>query len=136
MRARFGPRIGPWIASLGRGLGDRTVTSVPWVPKGRSREVTLEHDVVERPDIELVLRRIAAEVVGDIRPSGRGVTHVGIKVRFVPFFTTTRVHKLKQPTTDVDVIQETAVSLLDRLELGRPIRLLGVRVELTEPSQP
>jgi DNA polymerase-4 len=135
MRARFGPRIGPWIASLGRGLGDRTVTSVPWVPKGRSREVTLEHDVAERPDIEAVLRRIAAEVVDDIRPTGRGVTHVGIKVRFVPFFTTTRVHKLRETTTDVAVIQDTAVSLLDRLELGRPIRLLGVRVELTEPSQ-
>ena len=133
LRERFGPRIGVWIASLGRGTGERTVTSAPWVPKGRSREVTLEHDVVERPDIEGVLRRIATDVVGDVEPSGRGITHVGIKVRFVPFFTTTRVHKLPAPTRDAVVVSDNAVALLDRLELGRPIRLLGVRVELTDP---
>jgi DNA polymerase-4 len=133
LRERFGPRIGVWIASLGRGSGERTVTSAPWVPKGRSREVTLERDVVEREDIEAVLRRIATEVVGDVEASGRGITHVGIKVRFVPFFTTTRVHKLPTPTRDAEVVAENAVALLDRLELGRPIRLLGVRVELTDP---
>jgi DNA polymerase IV len=133
LRERFGPRTGPWLASLGRGIGDRTVTSAPWVPRGRSREETLEHDLVERPDIEGKLRAIAADVFDDVLPSGRGITHVGIKVRFVPFFTTTRVHKLNSPTTDKDIVAATAVELLDRLELGRPIRLLGVRVELTEP---
>lgn len=133
MRQRFGPRIGPWLVSLGRGQGDRSVTSAPWVPRGRSRETTLEHDVVERRDIEPVLRRLADGVVADVSPSGRAITHVGIKVRFVPFFTTTRVHKLPQPTTDPGVVGDNAVALLDRLELGRPIRLLGVRVELTDP---
>jgi len=133
LRNRFGPRTGPWFASLGRGIGDRTVTSKPWVPKGRSREVTLEQDVVERIDIEKVLRQIAVDVVADVAPSQRLITHVGIKVRFVPFFTTTRVHKLPAPTTDSESIARTAVSLLDRLELGRPIRLLGVRVELSDP---
>jgi DNA polymerase-4 len=133
LQARFGPKIGLWIASLGRGIGDRDVTSVPWVPKGRSREVTLEHDVVERHDIERHLRQIARDVVGDVEGSGRAITHVGIKVRFVPFITATRVHKLASPTRDADVVADNAVALLERLELGRPIRLLGVRVELTDP---
>jgi DNA polymerase-4 len=133
LQNRFGPRIGLWIASLGRGIGEQTVTSVPWVPKGRSREVTLEHDVVERPDIEKRLREIATDVVTDVESSGRGITHVAIKVRFVPFITTTRVHKLPTPTRDAVVVGDNAVALLDRLELGRPIRLLGVRVELTDP---
>lgn len=134
LRQRFGPTTGPWLASLGRGIGDRSVTSVPWVPRGRSREETLHDDLVDRGDLERVLRRIAGEVVEDVAPSGRAVTHVGIKVRFVPFFTTTRVHKLPAPTTDPNVVQDTAAALLDRLELGRPVRLLGVRVELTDPS--
>ena len=133
LQARFGPRIGLWIASLGRGIGERTVTNVPWVPKGRSREVTLESDVVDRHDIERHLRQIASDVVADVEPSGRGITHVAIKVRFVPFITTTRVHKLPAPTRDATVVGDNAVALLDRLELGRPIRLLGVRVELTDP---
>jgi DNA polymerase-4 len=129
LRARFGPKTGAWIASLGRGLGDRTVTSAPWVPKGRSREVTLEHDVVERPEIERHLREIAAAVVGDVAGGRRQIT-----VRFVPFVTRTRVHKLPTPTLDRTVVADAAVALLDRLELGRGIRLLGVRVELAEPG--
>jgi DNA polymerase-4 len=133
MRTRFGPKTGPWLVSLGRGLGDRTVTNAPWVPRGRSRETTYEHDVVERSDLEGKLRHLAAGVVADVSPSGRAITHVGIKVRFVPFFTTTRVHKLPSPTLDPAVVADNAVALLDRLELGRPIRLLGVRVELTDP---
>ena len=72
-------------------------------------------------------------MVADVAPSGRAITHVGIKVRFVPFFTTTRVHKLPEPTTEPTTVAAAAVALLDRLELGRPIRLLGVRVELTDP---
>jgi DNA polymerase IV len=133
MRTRFGPKTAPWLVSLGRGLGDRTVTNAPWVPRGRSRETTYEHDVLERSDLEEKLRQLAAGVVADVSPSGRAITHVGIKVRFVPFFTTTRVHKLPSPTLDAALVADNAVALLDRLELGRPIRLLGVRVELTDP---
>ncbi len=133
MRVRFGPKTGPWLVSVGRGMGDRTVTSAPWRPRGRSSETTYEHDVVERADIEDRLRRLAADVMADVAPSDRAITHVGIKVRFVPFFTTTRVHKLPAPTRDAAVVADNAVALLDRLELGRPIRLLGVRVELTDP---
>ena len=36
-------------------------------------------------------------------------------------------------TRDAVVVGDNAVALLDRLELGRPIRLLGVRVELADP---
>ena len=114
MRARFGPKTGPWLVSLGRGLGDRTVTSAPWVPRGRSRETTYEHDVVERTDLEDKLRQLAADVVADVAPTGRAITHVGIKVRFVPFFTTTRVHKLPEPTVD------TATVATGRRRAGRP----------------
>lgn len=136
LREHFGPTTGPWLASLGRGLGDREITTTPYVPRGRSREVTLEHDLVERADIESTLRELAAGVVDDVAPSGRAVTHVGIKVRFAPFFTTTRVHKLSAPTTMSTAVQDAAVALLDRLRLDRPVRLLGVRVELTDPVDP
>ena len=51
----------------------------------------------------------------------------------MPFFTTTRVHKLGAPTREAAAVHEAAVALLDRLELGRPVRLLGVRVTLADP---
>jgi DNA polymerase-4 len=137
LRERFGPTTGPWLASLGRGLGDRTVSTVPYEPRGHSREETFELDLVERADIEATLGRLCDAVMGDVAGLARAVTHVGIKVRYVPFVTTTRVHKLKVPTNDVNSVRQEAVALLDRLEprnQGRPIRLLGVRVELADPA--
>ena len=87
---------------------------------------------MERADIEATLRRLASEVLGDVA-ADREVTHVAIKVRFVPFFTVTRVHKLARPTRDLAVVQDEAVALLDRVEQDRPVRLLGVRLTLNEP---
>jgi DNA polymerase-4 len=131
LKSRFGPTTGPWLQSLGRGWGSRTVETEPYVPRGVSREVTLPEDVVDRVDVEEVLNRLTAEVLAETA-ADRDATHVQIKVRFVPFVTVTRIRKLPVPTRDLELLQESAVSLLDRLELGRPIRLLGVRLALTD----
>ncbi len=59
---------------------------------------------------------------------------VGIKVRFRPFFTVTRSLTLPTPTNDPALLADAAVSLLERVEQDRPIRLLGVRLEMVEPD--
>ena len=60
---------------------------------------------------------------------GRRVTHVAVKVRTATFFTRTKISKLPEPTTDPTVVAQTALVVLDRFELDRPVRLLGVRVD-------
>ncbi len=55
-------------------------------------------------------------------------------MRFAPFFTTTRIRKLAEPTYDPAVIADTALALLAALADERPIRLLGVRAEMTPPG--
>jgi len=125
---RFGPTTGPWLRALGHGHGEREVTDEPWVPRGRSHEETYTEDLVARADIEARLRHLAHQVTTDVE--GRSITHVSIKVRFAPFLTSTRVTKLRAPTTDPAVVADAAVRLLDRYSELRPVRLLGVRVEL------
>jgi hypothetical protein len=41
--------------------------------------------------------------------------------------------KLERPSTDPDVVNAAALAVLDLLELDRPIRLLGARLELARP---
>ncbi|TDD33439.1 DNA polymerase IV, partial [Nonomuraea terrae] len=38
------------------------------------------------------------------------------------------------PTTDPATITRTALAILDRFELNRPVRLLGVGVDYTMPQ--
>lgn len=53
----------------------------------------------------------------------------GCGVPAASFFTQTRITKLAEPTTEVADVERAALMVLDRFELNRPVRLLGVRVE-------
>jgi DNA polymerase-4 len=57
-----------------------------------------------------------------------------VKVRFISFYTPIKSRKLKTPTQDPEIIASTALALLEKFEIHRPIRLLGVRVEFVPES--
>jgi DNA polymerase IV len=128
---RFGPTMGPYFAALGRGAGSTAVTAEPWEPRSRSHETTFEQDLTDRAEIDAqvvaLARRLAREAAGE----GRTVARVSVKVRFAPFFTHIRSRTLPAPTADAETIERAALEVLDRFEHGRPVRLLGVRVEFT-----
>lgn len=127
---RFGPRIGPHLRVLGLG-GDRSpVSDTPHVARGRSREETFERDLTLAADIEAEVTRLATEVSESVVAEGRRVTHVSVKVRTAAFFTSTRITKLAEPTTDPSEVARGALRVLQRFEIDRPVRLLGVRVVL------
>ncbi len=57
-----------------------------------------------------------------------------MKVRYASFFTRTKISKFPAPATDPEVVERAALVVLDRFDLTRPARLLGVRVELDPPA--
>jgi len=134
LKKRFGPKMGVWYAALGRGLGDTQVTDVPREPVSRSREETFQRDLIDRAEIEAEIRRIAIEVTEDVVAEGRTIQRVSLKVRFITFYTPIKSRKLPSPTQDPEIIASTALDLLEKFELRRPIRLLGVRVEFVPPQ--
>jgi DNA polymerase-4 len=133
--AEFGPTMGPHYGRLGRGGGYARVDDTPWVPRAHGRETTYQHDLTDRGEIEAAVRDLSVQVVEDIRREGRPCARVHLKARFAPFFTVTRSRKLPAPTYDAALIAQTALDLLDRLEDDRPLRLLGVRAEMTPPPE-
>jgi DNA polymerase IV len=134
LAAEIGPTMGPWYHRLGRGADTSPVDATPWVPRAHGREETyqtdLEWDVV--PD---EVRALTRRVVLDIDREGRRAARVGIKVRYRPFITVSRSLTLPEPTNDPAVLADAAVSLLDRVEHDRPVRLLGVRLEMVPPEE-
>jgi DNA polymerase-4 len=131
---RFGPRIGPHLRVLGLGGGGGPVVGEPYVPRSRSREVTFERDVADPRLLDEHLVRLATEATESVVAEGRRITHVAVKVRTATFFTRTKISKLPEPTTAPAEVVRMARIVLDRFEVTRPVRLLGVRVELAPPG--
>jgi DNA polymerase-4 len=131
--AEFGPTMGPWFHRLGRGVDTSPVDATPWVARAHGREETFQEDV-EWPDVPDAVRALTARVLEDIDREGRPAMRVHLKVRYRNFFTVTRSRKLPEPSRDLSVLADAAVALLERVEQERPVRLLGVRLEMVEPE--
>jgi DNA polymerase-4 len=134
LAAELGPTMGPWYHRIGRGVSDSVVSAEPWVPRAHGRETTFQEDLEDWDRVADEVRALARRVVRDIDEEGRPAARVGLKLRYRPFFTVSRSLTLQEPTNDPDVLAEAAVSLLDRVESDRPVRLLGVRLEMVPPD--
>jgi DNA polymerase-4 len=134
LAGEIGPTMGPWYHRLGRGVDTSPVDATPWVPRAHGREVTFQQDLDDWSEIEAAVRRITRRVVEDIDREGRPAFRVGLKLRYRPFTTISRSHKLPEVTSDPDVLADAAAALLDRVDKDRPVRLLGVRLEMVPPE--
>lgn len=131
LAARFGPRMGPYFRTVALGAGDTVVSATPWVVKSRSHEKTFQQDLSTLEDIRREVVALAHQVAADVVAEGRPAVRVGVKVRFVPFFTKVRAMKLPAPTSSAEELAAAALVVLDRFEHGRAVRLLGVRAEFS-----
>ncbi len=122
----LGQNHGEWLFHLCRGEDDSPVIT-EWEPKSMSRETTFQVDVRRRDTLRRAIRRLGEEVCGDLRDEGYLVRTVTLKIRYHNFRTHTRAQTLPEPTADHDRLLQTAVELLDRFTLDRPVRLVGVR---------
>ena len=130
----LGPRMGPWYRRLGRGVDSSPVDATPWVPRAHGRETTFQQDLEDWDAVALEARRLSAQVAEDLALEGRPAARVAVKVRYVPFETRQRSLTLAEPTGDAATIADAAVSLLDRFDRSRRVRLLGVRGEMVPPA--
>jgi DNA polymerase-4 len=134
LTSTFGPTTGLWILLLAKGGGDTDVSAQPWVPRSRSHVVTFPSDLTDRAEMDSAVVELAHQTLAEIVGEGRVATRVAVTVRTKTFFTRTKIRKLPSASTDADLITQTALELLDQFELDRPIRLLGVRLELAPPQ--
>jgi DNA polymerase IV len=132
----FGSRLGPHLGRLARFEDERGIETVR-VAKSESRETTFDRDLNGLVQLEPVLERLAGELCSTLAREERRGRTIGIKVRFDDFSTVTRARTLATAVNDPDTVSAVALELLRRLDPGRPVRLLGVRVaSLAEGSPP
>ena len=89
-------------------------------------ERTFSEDLTDRETCESVLLSLAEGVGKRLRKHGVRARTVRLKLRLSPFDTTTRQHRLSDPSDDDLVLYEVARRLLANHWNGRGVRLLGI----------
>ena len=130
LTSTFGPSTGLQLLLLAKGGGDTEVSAAPWVPRSRSHVVTFARDLTERTEMEAAVTELAARTLAEVSAEGRTVTRVAVTVRTNTFHTRTKIRKLPSAGNEPGAVNATALALLGEFDLDRPIRLLGVRLEL------
>ncbi|MBL6974836.1 MAG: DNA polymerase IV [Deltaproteobacteria bacterium] len=125
LRKRLGSH-GEHLQCLARGLDDRPVHP-PLERKSVGSERTLQDDVSGRTNILRELALNCDRVARQLRAKGLKAWGVRVKVRYTTGFRlSTRDGRLPVPCDDSEGLLAGARSLLDRLDLDRPMRLVGL----------
>lgn len=130
----FGRNFGQWLYDVARGHDERPLVTHS-EPVSMSRETTFDrnlHAVRDRAELGGVFTRLCEQVAGDLSRKGYVARTIGIKIRFEDFKTATRDVSLDAPVADAPTIRQVAGKCLTRVDLGRTIRLLGVRASNLE----
>lgn len=123
----LGPHHGAYLHRICRGQDDSPVVT-EWETKSMSRETTYQYDTKRTEVIVRTIAELTGDVVDDLHREGMLARTVTLKIRYRDFKTHTRAMTLTSPTDDAATLRETAVKLLDRFAMDRPVRLVGVRL--------
>ena len=126
----FGPTIGPGLRALARGGTSRTVVAEERLAKSHSKQITYPQDLTEAAAIHEQVTALTREVLSQVVAEERVVTQVAVIVRTSTFFTQTKTGRLASATTEPEPVVAKALEVLGRFEISRPVRLLGVRLDL------
>ncbi len=138
LEENFGRNYGAWLHQVSHGLDDRPVVTYR-KPVVMSRETTFERNlraVHDREELGATFTRLCDQVATDLERKGYIARKIGIKIRFDDFRTVTRDITLPTPLSEAKAIRHAAGQCLKRVDLSRPIRLLGVKVSgLVRPGK-
>ncbi|MBL0421050.1 DNA polymerase IV [Ramlibacter sp. AW1] len=126
----FGRSYGAWMHDAAWGRDDRPVVTES-EPVSMSRETTFErdlHPVRDRAELGAIFSDLCERVAEDLRRKGYLGRTIGIKLRYDDFRIATRDQTLDHYTADAATIRKAGGQCLKRVDLGRRLRLLGVRV--------
>ena len=125
----FGKAYGAWLHDAAWGRDERPVVTES-EPVSMSRETTFDRDlhaVRDKAELGVIFTDLCIRLAGDLQRKGYVGKTIGIKLRYDDFRIATRDHTLDRFTADAMTIRRTAGLCLKRIDLGRRLRLIGVR---------
>jgi DNA polymerase-4 len=130
----LGSSWGAEIVALARGEDTRDV-SPEREAKSIGGEETFERDLATREELEPHLLAQAERVAQRLSGEGLLCRTVTLKVKFADHASVTRRTSLTSAAADTATLYEAARGLLDRIELTRSVRLVGVQASSLEDEE-
>lgn len=127
----LGKSYGNYLYGASRGMDESPIIT-HWEPKSSSREVTFQSDIDNWQTLAKNLAELTKEVVEDMRERDYKCRTVTVKLRFSDFKTQTRAKTLHEPSDSLELIRRNAFDCLNRFEIRKKVRLIGIRAGLTE----
>ncbi len=124
---RFGARQGPALIALACFEGSAEIVTEREAVS-ESRETTFDEDIRSGDELEVALKRLAAELSEALQRNQRSGRTIRIKVRLDDWTTVTRAKTIDTAVDDYETIIKVAVALLREYAPQRPVRLVGVGV--------
>jgi DNA polymerase-4 len=119
-------KSGPYFYNAARGIDDRPVENSR-VRKSIGREITLARDIVDRIEVERILREIAGDIEKTMARYQALASTVTLKVKFHDFQCVTRSISLDHPIHRATDMVSFVDGLVTKTEVGKkPLRLLGI----------
>ncbi len=95
-------------------------------PKSESAELTLEEDITDKAQLKEYLKMHSERIGKGLRKMEKKASTVTLKLKFSDFTQITRQLSLSTPTCSAKTLYEAGVHLLEKEDLPRPVRLIGL----------
>jgi len=122
-------KYGQMIWEYANGIDEEEVNSEAEKPKGVGNSITLPYDYTDINKLEEVLIALAEQVSFRLRSHNMLGAVVNVQIKTNEFKTFSHQKKLDIATDSTKIIIEQAKKLLKTLYKGKPIRLIGLRVD-------
>ncbi|EOS37494.1 hypothetical protein C808_03473 [Lachnospiraceae bacterium M18-1] len=107
--------------------------------KGIGNSTTLAEDAATYEEVREVFAGLAESVGRRLRKAGQKANMVSMEIKYHDFQSMSHQTQLSKPTSDEQVLLDTACRLFQEAWTGEPVRLLGLRtaklVDAGEPEQ-
>ena len=130
---------GRMLWNFANGIDDSQVQSKPLEAKGIGNSTTLSEDAATYEEVQKVFKSLAQSVGGRLKKAGQKASMVSMEIKYYDFRKISHQKQLMRPTSDQNVLYESACELFEEVWTGEPVRLLGIRtaklVDEKEPMQ-
>lgn len=128
---------GKMLWEFANGIDHSSVQSEQPEAKGIGNSTTLSEDAATYEEVQPVFQRLAESVGQRLRKAGQKAGMVSMEIKYYDFQSMSHQCQLLKPTSEVQVLYETACRLFEEVWTGEPIRLLGIRTsKLVAESEP